>query len=131
MEIDKLPFKIGVHYENWEFDLEIAEDNIELEKYKYVGSGITHLYGLKVSRIYLCFSLDILSKIEIFFCYIKNRQTYGELKEELIKNNIEINLVWERTNSVGIQALYKDYLRQIEYRVLAEKSKLSLTIYSP
>lgn len=31
-ELQQIPFKIGEDYENWEFDLEVVEDEEKLEK---------------------------------------------------------------------------------------------------
>jgi len=60
-----LPFQIGMQYENWELDLEVVEDKFHLEKYRYLGTDITEINGLKIIEIHLYFNLDILEKIEI------------------------------------------------------------------
>lgn len=53
---DFIPFQIGMHYENWEFDLEIAGGLEHYDRYKY----------LNVPNIFVYFQLDILEKIEIY-----------------------------------------------------------------
>ena len=67
-ELENIPFKLGMHYEHWEFELDSKEDLNELERYKYIGDGFKFLFGLEIAEIYLYFSLDILQEIEIFFC---------------------------------------------------------------
>ena len=66
-ELEKIPFKIGEEYENWEFDLEVVEDEDELEKYLYIKEDIKSLFGLDVAEIYLCFNFDILKSVEFVF----------------------------------------------------------------
>ena len=66
MEIDKLPFKIGMQYENWEFDLDIIETE-KYDKYRYNKNDIKMLFGFEIKEIFLTFDLDILFKVEILF----------------------------------------------------------------
>lgn len=62
---DFIPFRIGMHYEELELNLEIINVDLSMEKYKYVGSELTEISGHKVLEVYLYFSLDILEKVEI------------------------------------------------------------------
>jgi len=66
MNIDKLPFKIGMQYENWEFDLDIIETE-RYDKYKYNKNDIDTLFELAIQDVFLTFDLDILFKVEIVF----------------------------------------------------------------
>ena len=65
MNIDKLPFKIGMQYENWEFDLDIIETE-RYDKYKY-NKNYDTLFELAIQDVFLTFDLDILFKVEIVF----------------------------------------------------------------
>lgn len=67
MDFKDLPFKIGMEYENWEFDLEISpKDRIEgYDAYVYLGE-ITVL-NIKPLQIELIFGLDILAAVILYF----------------------------------------------------------------
>ena len=65
MNIDKIPFKIGMQYENWEFDLDIIETE-RYDKYKY-NKNYDTLFELAIQDVFLTFDLDILFKVEIVF----------------------------------------------------------------
>ncbi|MDR6299918.1 hypothetical protein [Mesonia maritima] len=65
MEIDFIPFKIGMQYENWEFDLEPIKFAKYFDKYKYIKSNYSKLLDINVNSIYLFFNLDILFRVEI------------------------------------------------------------------
>lgn len=66
MEIDKLPFKIGMHYENWELDLIVEELCSQYELYRYVKGDIVTFKNYEVTDIFLYFSFDILFQVELF-----------------------------------------------------------------
>lgn len=64
MNLDTLPFKIGMEYENWEFELDVIEDKlIGRDSYLYIGNEVTELYGFKIERIELIFYWDILEVV--------------------------------------------------------------------
>src|SRR5690606_6063849 len=86
MRTDFIPFKIGMEYENWEFDLEPVENTLEYDKYIYFKNDITSLFGFKVSRIFLYFSWDILIKVEIFFYLNYPKQDFLQFIEHIEKN---------------------------------------------
>lgn len=65
MELKDLPFKIGMQYENWEFDLELVDTRRSYEIYKYIKGDITEINNEQVKYIHLYFELDILFKIMI------------------------------------------------------------------
>lgn len=79
MDLEEIPFKIGMQYENWEFELDILPDRIKgKDSYLYIGNKITELYGFKVAKIELLFNLDILEEVRItILC------TYKELEKQL------------------------------------------------
>ena len=90
MKNDKLPFQIGKHYENWEFDLEPIEKEriIGFDSYFY----IRELSFLNTIPKYteLIFSWDIL-KVVIFTVDFKTKQEIDLFRDsldlEFIKSN--------------------------------------------
>lgn len=88
MKTDFIPFKIGMEYENWEFDLEPVENTLEYDKYLYFKNDITSIFGFEVSKIFLYFSWDILIKVEIYFNTNYSKKDFLQFVE-CIGNNIE------------------------------------------
>lgn len=93
MDIDFLPFQIGMHYEHWEFDLEPINGSWEYDKYVYIGSDITKLSGVEVTVIYLYFSCDILFRVEV--CLSAMELSLQE-KVDIINYGLDINYVNNR-----------------------------------
>ncbi|GLB52779.1 hypothetical protein NBRC110019_18190 [Neptunitalea chrysea] len=67
MTINELPFKLGMHYENWELVVEIEDLNTYQEKYKYLKGDIQGIHKIKVKEIFLYFRFDFLFGVEIVF----------------------------------------------------------------
>ena len=64
MKKHKFPFKLGMQYENWEFDLEPIPDKYKgRDSYKYIGKEKFFYYGLEIKEIELTFELDILVEV--------------------------------------------------------------------
>lgn len=72
MKKDKLPFQIGKHYENWEFDLEVL--NFErvkwLDSFQYVKSVMA--LGEQTKYVEMIFCWDILVVVILVFEEIKD-----------------------------------------------------------
>ncbi|WP_435255520.1 hypothetical protein [Tenacibaculum sp. A30] len=62
---NKLPFRIGMQYENWEFDLELVDTKKSYEVYNYTKGDIKEFNEELIEYIHLYFELDILLKIKI------------------------------------------------------------------
>jgi hypothetical protein len=134
MKKDKLPFQIGNHYENWEFDLEPIEKEriIGFDSYIYIRELL--FLGVIPRYVELIFSWDILkvviftvdfkTKQEIYlfkdsldFEFIKSNQFYKEnlLTEKYeLANSLELWLV-NLQDSYRVEILYGEpkYLRDI------------------
>ena len=134
MKNNKLPFQIGNHYENWEFDLEPTEKERILGFDSYIYFRELLFLGVIPRYVELIFSWDILkvviftvdfkTKQEIYlfkdsldFEFIKSNQFY--IKEQLIERfeldkSIELWLV-NLPNSYRVEILYGEpkYLRDI------------------
>lgn len=91
-ELEKIPFKIGEDYENWEFDLEVVEDEEELEKYLYIKEDIKTIFVLDVAKIYLCFNFDILKSIELYFKSNSPSQDYHRLSNTVSGHKLDLEL---------------------------------------
>ena len=136
MKNNKLPFQIGNHYENWEFDLEPTEKERILGFDSYIYFRELLFLGVIPRYVELIFSWDILkvviftvdfkTKQEIYlfkdsldFEFIKSNQFY--IKEQLIERfeldkSIELWLVNLQDN-YRVEISYGDtkYLRDIYY----------------
>ena len=134
MKNNKLPFQIGKHYENWEFDLEPIEKEriIGFDSYIYIRELL--FLGVIPRYVELIFSWDILkvviftvdfkTKQEIYlfkdsldFEFIKSNQFYKEnlLTEKYeLANSLELWLV-NLQDSYRVEILYGEpkYLRDI------------------
>ena len=90
MKNDKLPFQIGNHYENWEFDLEPTEKERILGFDSYIYFRELLFLGVIPRYVELIFSWDIL-KVVIFTVDFKTKQEIYLFKDsldfEFIKSN--------------------------------------------
>ena len=90
MKNNKLPFQIGKHYENWEFDLEPIEKEriLGFDSYIYIRELL--FLGVIPRYVELIFSWDIL-KVVIFTVDFKTKQEIYLFKDsldfEFIKSN--------------------------------------------
>ena len=131
MKKDKLPFQIGNHYENWEFDLEPIEKEriIGFDSYIYIRELL--FLGVIPRYVELIFSWDIL-KVVIFTVDFKTKQEIYLFKDSLdiefrksnksnlivdkyeLANSIELWVV-NLPNSYRVEILYGEpkYLRDI------------------
>ncbi|WP_116796862.1 hypothetical protein [Flavobacterium sp. 103] len=84
------PFKLGMQYENWEFDLEVTEDRIEYyDSYKYVGTELNKFLNKHADETELLFNMDILEAVIITF-KDKNSQFYKNINPITATKNREI-----------------------------------------
>jgi len=67
---NKLPFKLGEQYDNWEFDLlaigEFLENEISYEVYEFIGE-LPALSDIKPNKVELLFNADVLEKVVYHF----------------------------------------------------------------
>ena len=134
MKNNKLPFQIGKHYENWEFDLEPIEKERILGFDSYIYFRELLFLGVIPRYVELIFSWDILKvviftvdfktkqKIDLFkdslnLEYIKSNQFYKEnllIEKYELANSIELWLVNLQDN-YRVEISYGDtkYLRNI------------------
>lgn len=68
MKQQKIPFKLGMEYENWEFELDLCTNRFEyFDSYKYVGTGLNKFLNKYTDETELLFNLDILEAVIIIF----------------------------------------------------------------
>ena len=82
MKNDKLPFQIGNHYENWEFDLEPTEKERILGFDSYIYFRELLFLGVIPRYVELIFSWDIL-KVVLFTVDFKAKQDLELFKDSL------------------------------------------------
>ena len=82
MKNDKLPFQIGSHYENWEFDLESIEKERILGFDSYIYFRELLFLGVIPRYVELIFSWDIL-KVVLFTVDFKTKQDLELFKDSL------------------------------------------------
>jgi len=121
MNQQNTPFKLGMQYDNWEFDLEATEERIEYyDSYKYVGTELNKFLHKRADETELLFSLDILEAVIITFKdkdsqFFKNINSItartGELKKllstkEFAKFDTQLSCIYKSNNVYIIYASY-------------------------
>ena len=107
MKKDKLPFKIGKHYENWEFDLEPTEKERILGFDSYIYFRELLFLGVIPRYVELIFSWDIL-KVVLFTVDFKTKQDLELFKDSLdieFRKSNKSNLIvdkYELANSIEL-----------------------------
>lgn len=82
-----IPFKLGMQYDNWEFDLEVTKDRIECcDSYNYTGKKFNKFLNYSKYITELIFNLDILEAVLISF--ENSNSDYNELSEIV---NLKLN----------------------------------------
>ena len=95
MKNNKLPFQIGNHYENWEFDLEPTEKERILGFDSYIYFRELLFLGVIPRYVELIFSWDIL-KVVLFTVDFKTKQDLDLFKDSL-------NLEFRKSNQFYIK----------------------------
>lgn len=90
----KIPFEIGMEYENWEFELEILPDRLKYyDNYIYIGKNFNKFLNFSTDRTELIFNLDILEALIITF-ENKDLQFYESLNQVItnlvVKSDFEL-----------------------------------------
>lgn len=125
-----IPFKLGMQYDNWEFDLEVTKDRIEgCDSYIYTGKKFNK-FKYKTELI---FNLDILEAVLISF--ENSNSDYNELSEivnlklncfsETLENNeVKICRFVTKSNEVWILKTTSNLY------VLVSNNRYSITVIS-
>lgn len=121
MEELNIPFKLGMQYDNWEFDLEIVNDRVVgCDSYIYIGKKFNKFLNYSIDKTELIFNFDILEAVLIT---IKNSSSdFSELSEIL---NLKLNCFSENFKNNEIK-IYKFVTKSDEVWVLKNTSNLYL-----
>ena len=107
-----IPFKLGMQYDNWEFDLEVIQDRLQgCDSYIYIGNKFNKFLNYNKYKTELIFSFDILEAVLITLK--KTNSDYYELSEiislklncfsETLENNeVKICKFATKTNEVWV-----------------------------
>lgn len=131
MKIDFIPFRIGMQYENWEFDLDIAEDYDICEKYKYIKNDIIEILDVQVDEIYLYFNGDILVRVDIKFhtgtiphtfvnLSVKLEAKYGK---QILNSNDGKSMLFKRWRDIQKSLSLQHYLEKNEIYIIITKHR--------
>lgn len=86
-----IPFKLGMQYDNWEFDLEITKDRVQgFDSYIYVGKMFNKFLNYSKYKTELIFNLDVLEAVLISFESLNS--DFNELFEIV---NLKLNCLCE------------------------------------
>lgn len=121
----KIPFKIGMEYENWEFELEILPDRLKgYDSYIYIGKKFNEFLNFSSDRTELIFNLDVLEVVIITF-ENKNIQFYESLNQAItnlvMKSDFELksNFVIQKYIILDLE-LWCSYNYKTTYLILGK-----------
>ncbi len=81
-----LPFKLGMQYDNWEFDLEVTKDRVQgFDSYIYTGKKFNKFLNYSTDKTELLFRLDVLESVMLRFDD-RNIKFYYELLKAINKS---------------------------------------------
>ena len=114
-----IPFRLGMQYDNWEFDLEVIQDRIEYyDSYKYVGAELNKFLSKHADETELLFSLDILEAVVI---------TFADKSSQFYKG---INLITTRNKEAKHHFCIEDFTKFDAQISCIYKSKNVYIIYA-
>lgn len=112
MKKPSIPFKLGMEYENWEFDLEILPDRLEgYDSYRYIGNNFNNFLNYPTEETELIFSFEILVAVIIKF---KGELSF-DISKQLKSTGIICTII---TNKVEKYSLIIIANRKVYERVL-------------
>lgn len=86
-----IPFKLGMQYDNWEFDLEVTKDRVlGFDSYIYIGKKFNKFLNYSKYKTELIFNLDVLEAVLISF--ESSNSDFNELSEIV---NLKLNCLCE------------------------------------
>ncbi|MFT7072560.1 MAG: hypothetical protein ACJA1Z_003520 [Patiriisocius sp.] len=110
MDIEKLPFKIGMHYDNWKDDLKVEEIDENYSVFRYTKGDIKKFDGLEITDIFLYFNLDVLFQVEMYLEQ-NNKLLFEEFRR--VENTISIRGIIEKNTKLieltyGKERIWRD-----------------------
>lgn len=118
-----IPFKLGMQYDNWEFDLEVTKDRLQrCDSYIYIGEKFNKFLNYHKNKTELIFNLDTLEAILISF--ENSNLGYNELYEIV---NLKLNCFSENLDYEEIKTC-RFVTKSNEVWILENTSDLYLVV---
>ncbi len=118
-----IPFKLGMQYDNWEFDLEVTKGRIEgCDSYIYIGKKFNKFLNYSKYKTELIFNLDVLEAVLISF--ENSNSDYNELSEIV---NLKLNCFSETLENNEVK-ICRFVTKSNEVWILKTKSNLYLLV---
>ncbi len=118
-----IPFKLGMQYDNWEFDLEIAKDRVQgFDSYIYMGKKFNKFLNNSKYKTELIFNLDVLEAVLISF--ESSNSDFNELSEIV---NLKLNCLCETLENNEVE-ICRFVTKSNEVWILKTKSNLYVLV---
>lgn len=123
-----IPFKLGMQYDNWEFDLEVTKDRIEgCDSYIYIGKEFNKFLNYSTDKTELLFSLDVLELVLITL-------NTNSFLNSLLNKNVNYNILKIKHTSILTIKIGQSINWIFEYRnktkiIIGRDSKIIYQIY--
>lgn len=121
-----IPFKLGMQYDNWEFDLEVVQERLQgYDSYIYIGKKFNKFLNNSKFKTELIFSFDTLEAVLMTF---KNSDSdYNVLSEKV---SLKLNCFSEILENTEIK-LCKFVTKFNEVWVIENNSNLYILVSNP
>jgi hypothetical protein len=121
-----IPFRLGMQYDNWEFDLEVVQDRIiGCDSYIYIGKKFNKFLNYSTDKTELIFSLD---KLEAVLITLKKSNSYFNELSEII--NLKLNCFSEVLENNEVK-ICRFVTKTNEVWVIKNNSNLYVLISNP
>lgn len=118
-----IPFKLGMQFDNWEFDLELVKDRVQgFDSYIYIGKKFNKFLNYSKYKTELIFNLDVLEAVLISF--ESSNSDYNELSEIV---NLKLNCLCETLENNEVK-ICRFVTKSNEIWILKTKSNLYVLV---
>ncbi|WP_282787752.1 hypothetical protein [Flavobacterium croceum] len=118
-----IPFKLGMQYDNWEFDLEVTKDRVQgFDSYIYTGKKFNKFLNYSKYKTELIFNLDVLEAVLILF--ESSNSDFNELSEIV---NLKLNCLYETLENSEVK-ICRFVTKLNEVWILKTKSNLYVLV---
>jgi hypothetical protein len=118
-----IPFKLGMQYDNWEFDLVVTKDRVQgFDSYIYIGKKFNKFLNYSKYKTELIFNLDVLEAVLISF--ESSNSEYNELSEIV---NLKLNCLCETLENNEVE-ICRFVTKSNEVWILKTKSNLYVLV---
>ena len=123
-----IPFKLGMQYDNWEFDLEVTKDRVQgFDSYIYKGKKFNKFLNYSTDKTELLFRLDVLELVLITL----NTKFF---LNSLLNKNVDYNILEMRHISILTIKIGQSISWVFEHRnktkiIIGRDSKIIYQVY--